>query len=40
MATDPLRSLNCPVARAAVGLKTAVVIEETGQGLVRWARDA
>ena len=37
---DPLGRVPWPVARNAVGMEVAVVIEETGQVLVRWARNA
>lgn len=37
---DPLRALRWDVARDVVGTEAAVIIEETGEVLVRWARDA
>lgn len=36
----PLRGIDWSAARDAVGLQVAVVIEETGEVLQRWARDA
>jgi hypothetical protein len=36
----PLRALRWDVARDAVGTEAAVIIEETAEVLVRWARDA
>ena len=36
----PLRGIDWSAARDAVGLQVAVVIEETGQVLHNWARDA
>jgi hypothetical protein len=40
MAAAPLRGIDWSAARDAVGLQVAVVIEETGEVLQRWARDA
>jgi hypothetical protein len=37
---DPLRQLDWERARDAVGLQVAVIIEESAQVLVDWARDA
>ena len=37
---DPQRRLDWSVARDAVGVETAVIIEESGQVLVEWVRDA
>jgi hypothetical protein len=39
-APDPMRRVDWLAARDAVGLEVAVVIEEAGQVLHRWARDA
>ena len=39
-AAAPLRRIDWSAARDAVGLQVAVVIEETGQVLQDWARDA
>jgi hypothetical protein len=39
-ASAPLRGIDWSAARDAVGLQVAVVIEETGQVLHNWARDA
>ena len=39
-AAAPLRGIDWSAARDAVGLQVAVVIEETGQVLQHWARDA
>jgi hypothetical protein len=39
-AAAPLRGVDWSAARDAVGLQVAVVIEETGQVLQHWARDA
>jgi hypothetical protein len=36
----PLRGIDWSAARDAVGLQVAVTIEETGQVLQEWARDA
>ena len=40
LTTDPQRRLDWSAARDAVGLETAVIIEESGQVLVDWVRDA
>lgn len=40
VSSDPLAQLNWNVARDAIGLQVAVVIEETGRLLVSWTRDA
>ena len=37
---DPLREIDWSVARDAVGLQVVAVIEQTGQVLRDWARDA
>jgi len=37
---DPLQEIDWSVARDAVGLQVVAVIEETGQVLRNWARDA
>lgn len=37
---DPLAEIAWEVARDAVGLEVAVIVEETGKVLVSWARDA
>ena len=39
-AAAPLRGSDWSAARDAVGLQVAVTIEETGEVLQRWARDA
>jgi hypothetical protein len=36
---DPLAQVDWEVAREAMGLQAAVVVEETGRVLVRWARE-
>ena len=36
---DPLAQLNWDAARDVIGLQVAVVVEETGQLLVSWARE-
>ena len=36
---DPLAQMDWGVAREAMGLQAAVVVEETGRVLVRWARE-
>jgi len=36
---DPLAQMDWEVAREAMGLQAAVVVEETGRVLVRWARE-
>lgn len=37
---DPLDAIDWSAARDAIGLEASVLVEETGQVLVRWARDA
>jgi hypothetical protein len=37
---DPLAEVLWDAARDAVGVETAVIVEETGKVLVGWARDA
>jgi hypothetical protein len=36
---DPLAELDWSVVREAIGLQVAVVVEETGGVLIRWARE-
>lgn len=40
LARDPLAEIAWDTARDAVGLETAVIVEETGKVLALWARDA
>jgi hypothetical protein len=40
LSRDPLAEIAWDTARDAVGLETAVIVEETGKVLALWARDA
>jgi hypothetical protein len=40
LSRDPMAEIVWETARDAVGLKTAVMVEETGKVLALWARDA
>jgi hypothetical protein len=40
LSRDPLAEIAWGTARDAVGLETAVIVEETGKVLALWARDA
>jgi hypothetical protein len=37
---DPLCGIDWAIAKDVVGLEVAVLVEEAGKILVRWARDA